>query len=341
MAVQVRCASQSHLADLIGLFGRHLPVQSNEKRFDWLYRQNPYGQARAWIAIDPEKEKIVGAAAAFPKSFYFQGTAKLGLVLGDFCLDEQYRSIGPALQLQRACLQALAAPYDFCYDFPSATMMAIYKRMGIPQTSSFVRWTKALRVDSKLQSIVGSKFVARTVGVMANALIASHGWKGTRDACQVEVHQGPCGEEFTSLDQKLGASGVRAKRTAEYLNWRYLAHPSKTHVLLAARKGGVLVGYIVLEVAKDHTRIGELISIETPAVAARLLDGAVKIARRDGAHSVHMAVSQNHPWNALFERAGFRPREASPFVVVTRPGATIRETDFKEGCYLAEGERES
>jgi hypothetical protein len=220
-------------------------------------------------------------------------------------------------------------------------MMAIYKRMGIPQTSSLVRWTKTLRVEAKLQSILGSKAAARSIGAVSNALLASYGWKGTLDACQVDLHHGPCGEEFTSLDLRLGASGVRARRTAEYLNWRYLAHPSKTHVLLAARKGGVLVGYVVVETAKNDTRIVELISIETPAVIARLLDAAVKLARRDRALSVHMAVGQHHPWNALFKRAGFRPREASPFVVVTRPGVTIKETDFQEGCYLAEGERES
>jgi hypothetical protein len=343
MSVQIVCAPlDSYQADLIGLFKRYLTPDSDENRFNWLYKQNPYGSALAWVAYDLEKGSIIGAAAAFPRKFYFQGAERLGWVLGDFCLAEQYRSMGPALQLQRACLRSNDPPYDFCYDFPSKSMMAIYKRLGIEQTSNLVRWAKPLRVEDKLKSVVGSETAARALGRIGNAVLDSRGWKGTRGACEIELCHGPCGDEFTVLDQSLRSGpALRPARPAAYLNWRYLAHPSRSHLILAARKKGALVGYVVVRNEQKNARIVDLASLEEPAVIARLIDAAVCTLRLSGAKTINLAAADGHPWSRLFERTGFRRRETSPIVVVSRGGATIKETDFKTGCYLMEGERDS
>jgi hypothetical protein len=323
------------------LFRRYLTPNSDENRFRWLYKQNPYGLGRAWVAFDGEKG-IVGAAAAFPRRYYFQGAERLGWVLGDFCLSEQFRSMGPALKLQRACMQSLEPPYDFCYDFPSKSMMAIYNRLGIQQTSSLVRWAKPLRVEDKMKSVVRSKSAARLLGRIGNAVMDSRGWKGTKNACEIELHRGQCSEEFTILDESLHrTSGLRAARTAAYLNWRFLAHPSGSHLILAARKNGALIGYVVVRNEPENARIVDLLAVEEPAVLARLIDAAVRFLRPSGAKTVSLAAGDGHPWSKLFERAGFRRRETSPIVVVPRGGAAIDEADFKSQCYLMEGDRDS
>jgi hypothetical protein len=343
MSVQIVSASlESHQEDLIRLFRRYLTPESDENRFNWLYKQSPYGRALAWVASDTKKGSIVGAAAAFPRKFYFQGTEKMGWVLGDFCLAEQYRSMGPALKLQRACLQAVDPPYDICYDFPSKPMMAVYRRLGLQQTTSLVRWAKPLRVD-KLKAIVRSEALARTLGKIGSAVLTLRGWKGTKKACEIELHEGPCGEEFTSLDQSLRTiPALRPARTAAYLNWRYLAHPSGSHLILVARKKGrALAGYVVIRSEPENARIADLASLEEPAVIARLIDAAVRVLRANGAKTVSLVAGDGHPWSKIFERAGFRRRESSPIVVVSHPGATIKHTDFQTQCYLMEGERDS
>ncbi len=343
MSVRILCGPlESHQADLIGLFRQYLTPDSDKDRFDWLYKQNPYGRARAWVASDVEKGTVIGAAAAFPRKFYLNGEERLAWVLGDFCLAEQYRSMGPALQLQRACLQAVEPPYDFCYDFPSKPMMALYKRLAVPQTGSLVRWAKPLRVEDKLKSIVRSRSIARALGKIGDAVLNARGWKGTRDACDIEVHQGPCGGEFTILDQSFGkVPALRPARTAEYLNWRYLAHPRRAHLILAARKKGTIVGYVVIRNEPHNARIVDLAAMEEPAVLARLIAAAVGVLKLSGAKTVSLAAGDGHPWSKLFTRAGFRRRESSPMVVVCGAGGAIKGTDFKTQCYLMEGERDS
>jgi hypothetical protein len=342
MAIQIQAACpETHKSALIGLFREHLSSDYDADRFDWLYQKNPAGEAQLWIVSDGNNCDIVGAAAAFPRRFSFRGSEKLGWVLGDFCLTERYRSMGPALQLQRACLRALAAPIDFCYDFPSKSMMAVYKRLGIQHTGVLVRWAKALRIEEKLESLVKSKQIARVVGMMTNDVVASLGWKGAKGACLVLPLEGRCGEEFTSFDRSLrNQSSLRTQRTAEYLNWRYLDSPRKTGEIWVARRDAEMVGYVVLNNDPNDPRIVDLHAVEEPDVIARLIAAAVRRARDSGAKTISLAAGGAHPWNAIFKRTGFRCRESTPMLFVGREGAGFEPAALYADSYIMEGERD-
>src|SRR5271165_6812164 len=90
---------------LTALATRYLSPEADDKRFRLLYRESPFGSARAWIACDKHDEAI-GMAALFPRHMYCDGMVIPGCVLGDFCVSPEHRSLGPALKLQRACLQS-------------------------------------------------------------------------------------------------------------------------------------------------------------------------------------------------------------------------------------------
>src|SRR5262245_1132324 len=62
----------------------HLNPAADHARFNWLYRRNPDGEARAWIAEDGNTGVPVGLAAAFPRQIYLRGRPTLGWILGDF-----------------------------------------------------------------------------------------------------------------------------------------------------------------------------------------------------------------------------------------------------------------
>jgi hypothetical protein len=343
MSVRIRVAALAlDRANLIDLFRRHLTPQSDEDRFDALYLRCPHGPASAWVAHDSSTGALIGAAAAFPRKLYFDGMERMGFVLGDFCLEEKYRSLGPALMLQRACVEAVTPPYEFFYDFPSQNMMAIYKRLGIAQTGSLVRWAKPLRMDKKLEPFVRLKTVARELGAIGNVFLAHRGQKIRALDCEAELHQGLCEEEFTALDRKLQSkTGIRTARSEEYLNWRYLSQSPQIYELLTARRHGKLVGYAVVTRDIQDARIVDLSYVEEHAVVPQLLTEAVERLRLRGAATVSLNAGQDHPWNGLFKRAGFRRRESSPLVAYIRPGSELPSDIFQRDWYVMQGERDS
>jgi predicted N-acetyltransferase YhbS len=344
MSIQIRPADlKSDSADLVALFRQHLPAPSDLARFQWLYQEGVYGPARVWVAVEQENGRIVGSAAAYPRKLSFGGQDRLGFVLGDFCIDEKYRSLGPSLQLQRACLAALQEPsFEFVYDFPSRSMMAIYRRLGMEQSGELVRWAKPLRAEQMLLAVVRSKPLARGLGFLANPVLARRGWRGERSSCDLVLLQGPCGAEFSRLDQEIRAqAGVRTSRSAEYLNWRYFGNAAARHEILTARRAGQLVGYVVSTEGTDDARIVDLCSIEEPGVIVRLLFGTVERLRARGAATVSLNAGNAHPWNNLFKRAGFQRREGSPIVVAVAPGSPVSKAEFEHNWFVMQGDRDS
>ena len=344
MPIKIRSATlDADRQDLIELFRRHLTPLSDDRRFEWLYRSNPHGPAHVWVACDSARGEIVGAAAAFPRKMYLRGIEKMAWVFGDFCLEEKYRSLGPALQLQRAGLEAGAElPVEFCYDFPSQSMMAIYKRLGVSENGKLVRWAKPLRIERKIEPVVRSRILARGLGAIGNLMLKRPGWGGEKHVCQLVLQEGPCGEEFSELDRQLrGHFGVRTARTAEYLNWRYLAHPTAQHEIMTAQRKGTLIGYAVFTRQGEDANIVDICSIEEPAVIERLLTGVVRHLNQGGVATVSMAAVDLHPWSGVFEAAGFRRREASPVVVWFPRGASANSHEFRNEWHLMQGERDS
>src|SRR6266851_6306435 len=101
MGITIRDADlKADREEIIRFVHENLTPNSDGRRFDWLYLENPYGHARAWMAVD-ELGRTVGQAAAFPRHFSIGGSPHRVWVLGDFCVARGYRSLGPALQLQR------------------------------------------------------------------------------------------------------------------------------------------------------------------------------------------------------------------------------------------------
>jgi GNAT superfamily N-acetyltransferase len=339
MSLQIRPADiDIDRARLMSLFRQNLAPEFDDRRFNWLYRNAPAGPARALVASEGIEGAIVGAAAVFPRQMYCDGEMKLGCVLGDFCVDQNYRSLGPAVLLQRACLEE-AGRFEFFYDFPSPTMMAVYKRLRIDQTALLTRWAKPLRIERKVTALTKTKALAKGIGVIANPILARRGRKSGKQTCMLALHQGECGEEFRALDSQLSYQpGLRTVRSPAYLNWRYLQHPQVRYEILVARRSDVLIGYGVFAQDSEDGIIADLCSVEEPGIISQLLAGVVELLRQRGAYTVSLNAGDAHPWNFLFERAGFRRREHSPAVFCPSHKSGMSKAPL---WYLMQGERDS
>jgi hypothetical protein len=318
MAIVVRPADlEKDRGLLIDTFSRFLTPLSDNRRFDWLYLGNPHGRARAWLATDGS-ERVIGACAAFPRRFYFGDGRIAGVVLGDFCIAPEYRSLGPALQLQRACLESIGSgEFTFGYDFPSSGMLAIYKRLGIEPQQQIVRLAKPLRVNRKVAQKVKSRALAAGLSSVGNlALRLKEPSLSAKGAASISLHEGECGEEFTKLAERVSKSyGVCIERSAEYLNWRFLRHPFRRHEVFTACREEELIAYLVLAENGEDASIVTLFG-EDEKVLRDLIACVVATLRKRGIMTVSAPITGSHPWARMFEAMGFRRREACPLVLI-------------------------
>jgi len=339
MAVYIR---EANLIDdrgiLTGLARAYLDGDADEGRFRWLYQESPFGPARAWIACE-SPDKAVGMAAVFPRRMYRDGVVVSGCVLGDLCVSREYRSLGPALQLQRACLAcARSGEFALGYDFPSTTMLRIYQHLGVRPIGKSVRMVKALRADEKIARIFPAPILARPVAAAANFALALRDRKSSDplgwDCC---LENAPCTAEYSALADRVGSSlGICTVRSAEYLNWRYRQHPRGNYEFLTARRGKELVAYCTFTVSAGNATIADLFGSMDEQVVASLVQKLVTLLRTRGVATLSLPVLSRDPRTGLLRKLGFWPREAAPVM-----GFSGESTISCSQMFLMHGDRES
>jgi hypothetical protein len=327
-------------AQLVALLTKVLNPSADDRRFDWLYLKNPDGPAHVWLAYENETRKLLGASAIFPRRLKVHGQEVTGCVFGDFCVSQNYRTLGPALLLQRASIKGMhEAGFEYGYDLPSTSMLGVYKRLNIAPNASLVRMAKPLRANRKVAEKVKSKAVARAATVAANALLTARDvLRRKKSSATIEFHKGRFGAEFTALANRAAAAGsIHVHRRAEYLNWRFLDHPQSRFEILTARKGKDLKGYMIFQADGADGRIIDLFADDPAEFRRGLVAGAVEILRARGCEIVSLPISAGHPWRKDLTALGFRPRESQPMVTMHNPAGA---NDKKPWLFL-EGDRES
>jgi hypothetical protein len=345
MADLIRPAQvEDEKAALTTFLSAHLSREADEARFDWLYCKNPFGKARVWVVCESETGKIIGLSAAFPRQVTSAGKNAPGYVFGDFCIHPDYRSLGPALALQRTTLEDLSNEGSgFVFDFPSNSMLAIYKRLRIETSTSMIRYAKSLRADRQIQRRIPSPLAARGLSAAANVALRVRDAGLKRSSTWTIAEQTElCGEEFTQAAQPWSARfGICPVRTADYLNWRFLQHPQRRYHLLTARKGGELCGFLIYYLDAEDAVIVDLLA-EADAALKALLVEAIEIARSHRVQTLSVPFLPSQAGKNLLEDCGFEPRESSPAILLNLPwSAKDGKGPDANRWYLTHGDRES
>ncbi len=345
MAITVR---DVHLVndreEVIRFLRENLTPHSDDARYDWLYLSNPCGRARAWMAVDGSN-KTIGVAAAFPRQFSIVGKTQRTWVLGDFCIDKQYRTLGPALQLQRALLESLTSDeQSICYDFPSKTMMSVYGRLGVRPLGIHVRHVKLLSVDHKLQQYAGKNILVRPLSRIANcALALGQKNQSMPEGVEFSMQESKFGDEFNSMQSRQGAEPpIRLSRSAEYLNWRYICPPVKHYCAVTARRQSEVVGYGMAEIDGDHSLLADVYTVDNDKYLPGILAYLELLLRDLNVYSISASVLEECHLIPYLRRAGFRPREGAP-VIAYANGSTNWDVDVRDAknWMLLNGDRDS
>jgi hypothetical protein len=221
--------------------------------------------------------------------------------------------------------------------------MAVYRRMQIAPMGQMVRWSKPLRAERKMGELVKSVRLARNLAVPINKLLQYKDIApGSDRRWSIAEHQGDCDEEFTALARTVCSHyGICVERSAQYLNWRYLRHPLVHHEFLTARRGKVLLGYIIFVKTSEYAKIVDFFGFCNAAMWTALVAHVVALLRTRGIITVSVPALATNPWAGLLKKWGFRQREACPVVVYASGEMTASREGPTFPWFLTDGDRES
>jgi len=329
---------------IVSFLRKHLTPESSLARFTWLYQECPFGRAKVWLAHDENSGEMIGLSAAFPRRMSIDREDRLCWVLGDFCIHPSCRSLGPALMLQKACFQELELEEGaFIYDFPSKSMMAIYKRLGAQPSGLHVRFVRPLRLDRKIRAVLGSNKIARGLVNIGNLALKVSQWGSRFHEGIVAIHRGKCGEEFSALYERGRSQGfIGTMRTADYLNWRFQRNPLEHFDIWTLRQGDVLKGYLVALKKGESARIVDVFFDRNHEIVKQLVVEASESYRRQGIQSLEFNFPESHPFNHTLKHLHFIKREGCSVMVYGKHNWNSNQDIFGESrWWLTTGDRDS
>ena len=320
-----------------------------EHRFDWRHSLNPAGESWSWFLYDTSTLATVAMTTLFPRHMRVNGLKTRGGQVGEFAVDSSHRSLGPAVQLQRATFEPVnAGDLLFCYDCPPHDQgMSTFARIGMHANCEIHRYALPLRSDEYLTKRLGHGAWTKPVVTAANLILRTRGLKRPATDPEVSEHTGRFDDEFSHLDQITSIHGtVRASRDATDLNWRYLEDPMASLCLpngtagkyrtLVARRAGELKAFLTFYIQSDGIAVlVDLFGLDLPEVGLALIDAATQVCRRELVSCFHGFCSDDSQLKPLLTRMGFSRRERNARVVAyakhadatfVQPRAPIRWT---------------
>jgi hypothetical protein len=332
MALKVRPIDPAtERALMLEVLERNLTEIPHPKRFDWFYGGNPAGRSFSWVIVEESGSQPVGIASLISRAIWVDGEVKICGQVGDFGIDRAYRSLGPAVQLQRATFEPVdRGALAFCYDCPPHEAgMSTFRRLGMRANCRMRRYVKILKTDNRMQQRLGRGLHSAAAAKIANAALRIAG-KRASDIPGIEISGWPglFDDEWTTLDERGAPAGtIRSRRSAADLNWLYRQNPLQVFEVIAARRDGRLLAYAIYFFRAGETFIAE-IGGEPDAALAEALLGAVSREVRDNypqAESITALLAEEHPLAESFRRAGFLAREEAERVVAyAAPGSELR-----------------
>lgn len=324
MPVSIRPVNlDSDREELMQVLERNLRDLPHARRFDWLYRRNPAGPAWSWFIVEPGTGKAVGAASLYPRAVWMGREPRVCGQVGDFAVDANYRSLGPALLLQRATFEPVdRGALAFCYDCPPHEAgMSTFRRLGLKASCEMRRFARPLRINRHLNRRLGKGALATALAGLGNLALWLQSLPRRKvDGLEIAPWSGRFGEEFTRLDAEVGGAGsIRYRRRAEDLNWRYRDDPVRGYKVLAARRRGELLGYAVFSISGGDASVIDLFGKLTPQVGLSLLEAVVEDVYKDPVQTLSMLVSAENDMSPLLQKAHFHRRDRSALVVAYAP----------------------
>jgi hypothetical protein len=322
---------------------------SYEKRFKWIYQDNPDGKAIPWIIWEEESKIPVGFTAVFPRRILVNGREEICWNCGDFSIEPKYRSLGVALQLRKEAKKEVNnGRVLFLYAHPNDRMKIIHQRAGHQQLGCMRRYALPLRMDSYFERKFNSKLLGKVIAFPFNQIL---NLRIALDRRTTHLHvvqldkpefNNQHEELFLELAKKYSIIGVRDKT---YLNWKYLENPNHCYSLINFFSGKQLIGYIIF--SKSDLVIEMVECIVFPEELAKdVLIYFLKTIKSTfpEADSVSVVTFETNPIVKTLKQLRFQYRDdaTSSVITYTSDGSELsRKIYDKSSWFLSVGDRDA
>jgi hypothetical protein len=230
----------------------------------------------------------------------------------DLNVDQQHRTVRPALALQQALLSKMrSGELEFVYGFPNVKASAVQSRAGYRPLAHVERWFKPIRPHALLEGRISGRFTRRVAAaaLAVASRLTSHGFRHCRRSgeqfCQVEEFDARFDELWRRAHTQFAVIG---QRDSSYLNWRFNRCPDDHHrICCLTGPDGAFLAYVVYCMDRGVASVADFLFAE-PRSLDVLLAEFLRAMRRQRAAGVVVTYAGKSWVSRRLKRFGFLHR---------------------------------
>ena len=292
------------------------------KRYDWIYLNNPLGKAKAWIIWKDKTNEAVGFTGVFPRAVYVNGKKYIGWNCGDFSIEKKFRSLGIALKLRKAAKQGVDSnEVPFLYAHPNSRMEVIHLKSGHFKIAQMVRYALPVRLDAILARFIPFKWLMRMFAIPLNVLLSYQ--------YRFRIFSGVTAKIFSTVQLNENHENLFTKMTEQfpvlgsrdnaYLNWKYRNNPNYHFQQMDLFYKGLLVGSIFYIKQDKVISVSDVLIDDFHRFSDQLFRYFVKKIRREYPDivSVSFILQEFNPFIPVLKKTGFKYRDDATSGVIS------------------------
>ena len=297
------------------------------RRIEWSYNNNINELPDVYCLRNLADGEIFGSLTIFPRRYYCRGKLFEGGTTGDYAIKKRFRSLGPALSLQRNVLKSIKHD-QIIIGFPNKIAEKIQMRAGFKFFGNMVFYTKPIRAQyiiNKLGRFIPLKYFNRIIDVLLfcrdfkikknkTLLIIN---KPQDIAIRFDQIWNKCKNKFSFIGD----------RSFKYLFWRYFENPYHDYKLFAIThiKEERLLGYIIYRVSDYNVIVDDFLWNGINQHFNDLFYLFTIFCRKSGYNSISLHIFENNKIDNLLRKNNFMGKIIEKKVLIANqdmPSAT-------------------
>lgn len=315
---------------ILAIWGDHFgPLAMQPEKYDHFYRDSPHGPPIIQLLRHQPGGELVGVIGAGPRPMRWRGQSVRAAVVAHFAVTAPHRSLGPALALQQALVDAARGRFDLLYGLPRPGAVGVSKRAGFSVMGKLVRHAKVLRHGDYLR-----RRLPAVVAYPLGAIVDMAGVLRDRvaDGFVPGLHWRWSGSSVPAMDglwhSAAGADALTSVRDHAAVRWRFDLPPAgRARYLLVSDGDGQLLAWFACDAEDtpgDPLQVLDYWSVDAMTGLSRpLVRALVAAARAQRRPAIHLLLAATSGAMAGWRAEGFVARSDQPIIGLRLDGDPV------------------
>ena len=321
---EVRRADPADFERIYDLVDASFETKRPRAAYDWIYRCNPLGKAHCWIMLERDSGRLAGAQSSFPWPLAFgEEPVPDGYQAGDWAIAPSWQRQGLNEVLSQVRRTHPWRSRAVSLSWPNEKSRGSSTKRGRGgRSKQLPRAVMPLRSRAHLERRGWPPAIAATAGAVADSALQA--WKQMRRAGGGAATVEPVHRFDSAFDEvterTMSWDFYWSPHAGEFLNWRYLQHPTNEYFAFALAAEDGLAGYGVVRIAAEQAWLMEFAAPQSPeSLPQLLLLHVAQAAREAGCASLEFVAPPGWRHWPLFRSLGLVQRPSTYYLYTRGP----------------------